>query len=114
MTLVGYLLALTLTIFSEIAIVLLFGHKKKIILAVVLVNFISHPIFGFTLWTNSLLGIFSLNWFWIASFEIVIALVEAILLFYVFGNDWWKWLQLSFLMNAGSFLLGLAIFGITW
>lgn len=114
MTLLGYLLALILTIISEVAVTSWVGYKKKVVLAVILVNLISHPIFGFVLWNNELLQIISLNWFWIIFFEFVIVLVESWLLFFALEKKWLQWLKLSFLMNGSSFLLGLAIFGVSW
>ncbi|MCK4636007.1 MAG: hypothetical protein KAT32_04015 [Candidatus Moranbacteria bacterium] len=111
MTLFGSLLATFLTIVVEIFIALCLNYRKKEILAgVILVNLITHPAFCFFLYTNSLVGIFSLNNFWIIFLEIIITLVEFGLLFFAFRGDWQKWFILSFLMNLGSFLLGKLIF----
>jgi hypothetical protein len=111
MTLSGYFLTFFLTIFSELFIVfLLEGKNRKLFQVVVLANFITHPIFGFFLWNNSLFGFLELNDFFIIFIELIIVFFEAFLLFFVFRKNYWNWFHLSFLMNLVSFLLGKIIF----
>lgn len=111
MTLIGYFLTFFLTIFFEILVVfLLKGKNLKLFQAVVLANFITHPIFGFFLWNNSLFGFLELNDFWIVFIEWIIVFIEAFLLFFVFRKNYWNWFLVSFLMNLTSFLLGKIIF----
>lgn len=103
-----------LTIISELFITsFVFKYRKReVIFSVILVNLISHPIFQFFLWTNSLVGFFELKRlsFGIILIEIFIVFFESFLLFFALKQNYWQWLNLSFWMNLFSFVLGLLIF----
>lgn len=111
MTLLSSILTTFLTILVESFVAFCLGYKdRKVFICVILVNIITHPLFCFFLYTNSLTGWFKLNYFSIILIELLIVLVEFGLLFFVFQGDWRKWLILSFLMNLGSYLMGIIIF----
>lgn len=102
-----------LTIVTELFITSFFGYRKKeVFISVVLVNLISHPIFMFFLWTNSLTGFFELKRLGveIICLEIFIVFFEAFLLYFALRQNWWQCLKLSFWMNLFSFAMGFWLF----
>ncbi len=105
-----YLLALSLTLLIEGAIAYLFGLRTgRELLAVALINVITHLLLNYLL---GLLGFLGLDapLLLIVGLELLIVIAEWRLLVYVFGPAQGRFLTLSFLANSTSFLVGLLLF----
>ncbi len=102
---VKYFFALALTIIIEVAVARLFFYEKSIVLAVILMNLITHPAFNLALYILSNYFGWQIGWVTIIYFEIAIVIIEALLLIFAgFGKK--KSFKLSFFANAASFSIG--------
>jgi hypothetical protein len=109
----GYLLALFLTIAVETGIVWLLGFRTHWhMLAVAAINTLTHPVLNFSFLVLGFLGL-EVSLGGIVLMEILVVVVEWRLLVYMFGAPGGRFLRVSLLMNAVSFLAGLLIFGLT-
>lgn len=109
-TFVGFLLALTLTLIIELAVVYLLGLRKRNFFKVVfLVNVATNPVLNLILavfgrgFDGTLLFIFTLL------LEIIVIYVEYRMIMYVFSKQFTKerLFKLVLIMNGPSFLTGL-------
>lgn len=109
---INYLIAFALTQIIEIPIAYLFGYRKALeILAIFLINLITHPALNIFIHFCITYNLLVFNILTITLLEIVVAFIEWGLLVYVFGlKDFKKLFFLSFAMNTGSYLSGLFIF----
>ncbi len=108
MTLGGYLTAFGLTLIIELAVALAFDRRSgRLLLAVLMANCFTHPIFGtLLLLAPGLRGVPS-----IPIIEVVIVLVEAALLILALpGRKRGALLVLSLCMNAASYLAGVLLY----
>lgn len=105
---VGYLIAFGLTIIIECAVALIFARDRKLLLAVVAVNFFTHPLFGALLWIfPSLRGVPS-----VPIIELAIVIVEAALMMMALPERKKSFLfMLSLSMNLASYLAGVVMNG---
>ncbi len=105
-----YLVSLLLTIVIEGAIAFLLGFRKKeLLLVLTLINVITNPILNYLLLVLGFLGI-EVTLIRVFLLEIVVVIAEWRLLVYAFGNSSRRFLTLSILANAASFLAGVLIF----
>jgi hypothetical protein len=105
-----YLLALLLTIAIEGGIAYLLGlRKRQYLLAVVMVNVITHVILNYLLLVLGYLNI-ATSFGLIVALEIGVTLIEWQLLVYVFSEPKGLFLRVSILGNAASFLMGILLF----
>ena len=102
-----YIIALYLTIFSEVGVAYFFGLRtKKEIFFVVLASLITHPILHISTWFIFTRQLFEITFPIIIIFEILIAFTEAIILWGGLRRPFKEMITIAFLMNAMSFLLG--------
>jgi hypothetical protein len=106
-----YLLALLLTLTIEGGIAYLVGLRKgEYLLAIAMVNVITHLILNYLLLVLGILGI-EVTIVLVILLEILVVVAEWQLLVYAFGNPREKFLITSLLGNAASFLVGILLFG---
>jgi len=103
-----FLIALILTIITELAVAFTLGYRKKDFLgAVVLINLMTNPAAN---WIFLVLGYLALaNWPALIIIEIAVVLIEWKLLSITFKEKKREFLRLSVIMNASSFGLGLVL-----
>jgi membrane-bound ClpP family serine protease len=105
-----YLVSLLLTIVIEGAVAFLLGFRKKqFFLALTLINVITNPTLNYLLLVLGSLGI-EVTLIRVFLLEIVVVIAEWGLLAYAFGRPARRFLILSILANAASFLAGVLIF----
>jgi hypothetical protein len=105
-----FLVSLLLTIVIEGAVAYLLGFRKRqLFLALTLINAITNPILNCLLLVLGLLGI-PVTLIRVLLLEIVVVIAEWRLLVYAFGDPSRRFLVLSILANAASFLTGVLIF----
>lgn len=105
-----YLLALLLTLVIEGGIAYLLGlRKSQYMLAVALINVITHVILNYLILVLGYLGI-DVTFVLIGTLEILVVIVEWQLLVYVFRGPKRRFLTISALANAMSFFIGLLLF----
>ena len=110
-----YLLALFLTLITELAVAWILGYRKRKYFWVILaVNFITHPLLGCFLWLNSIKTILSLNYITVVLLETVIVIIESGLMYLILREKYFDLLKLSFSINLASFLLGFLFFDYSW
>jgi membrane-bound ClpP family serine protease len=107
-----YLVSLLLTIAIEGAVAFLLGFRKKqFFLAWTLINAITNPILNYLVLVLGFLGI-EVTLIRVFLLEIVVVIAEWRLLVYTFRNPSRRFLALSILANAASFLAGVLLFWI--
>ncbi len=105
-----YLLALLLTIIVEGGIAYLLGFRERQYqLALALINVITNPALNYLILVLGYLGI-HITFVLIAILEILVMIVEWQLLVYIFRGPKGRFLFISVLANAASFLVGLLLF----
>ncbi len=105
-----YLLALFLTLIIEGSIAYLMGLRgRDYVLAVALINVITHPILNYLLFVLGYLNI-NASLMLIVLLEILVVIVEWRLLVYIFRSPKTRFLITSILANTASFLAGLLLF----
>ncbi len=105
-----YLLTLLLTVTVEGGIAYLLGFRtRQSLLAVALINVITHVILNYLILVLGYLGI-TTTFAFIAILEILIVIVEWQMLVYVFHSPKGRFLILSALANAASFFIGVLLF----
>ena len=108
--LAGYLLALFLTLIIEGCVAYVMGFReRKYVLAVAVVNVITHLILNYLLLVLGYLGV-TVPLALIVILEILVTVAEWQLLVYVFCNPKGRFLVMTLLGNTTSFLLGMLIF----
>lgn len=108
---VNYLLALILTLISELTVLRLFGYKRKIeLVSVILVNLITNPLLNYIFLSNNYFGFLTVNIFTILLMEFIVVLVEWRLLVFALEKNAIKLFVLSLVMNFCSFMLGVILF----
>ncbi len=111
MNLFNYLIALFLTVIIEALVALFFGYNnKKILISTVYINLITHSLFCYFLWINSVITLITIDLISIILIEIFITISESALLYFVLKQKYLSTLRLSFYMNIASFLFGVLIF----
>jgi hypothetical protein len=105
-----YLLTLLLTISIEGCIAYLFGFRtRQSLLAVALINVITHVILNYLLLILAYLDVDTTLAF-IAIVEVLIVIAEWQMLVYVFHSPKGRFLVISALANAASFFIGMLLF----
>lgn len=105
-----YLLTLGLTLAIEGSIAYLLGlRKREYMLALALINVITHLSLNYLLLVLGNLGL-DVTLALVSLLEILVVGVEWQLLVYVFGNPRGRFFSLSLLGNAASFLTGVLLF----
>ena len=105
-----YLLTLSLTIVIEGGIAYLLGFRtKRAMLAVALINVITHVILNYLLLVLSYLGI-DTTFAFIGILEVLVMIAEWQMLVYVFHNPKWRFLIIATLANGTSFFVGVLLF----
>jgi membrane-bound ClpP family serine protease len=105
-----YLVSLGLTLIIEGAVAYLLGFRKNhFFLALALINVITNPILNYLLLVLGFLGI-EVTLIRVFLLEIAVVIAEWRLLVYAFGSPSRRFLILSILANAASFLAGVLIF----
>ncbi len=105
-----YLLTLFLTIAIEGGIAYLLGLRKgQYLLAVAFVNVITHVILNYLLLVLGYLNI-DVTFLLIVTLELLVVVAEWQLLVYVFRDPKGRFLIVSILGNAMSFLIGILLF----
>jgi hypothetical protein len=105
-----YLLTLLLTLAIEGGVAYLLGLRKgQAMLAVVMINVITHPVLTYLVLLLGYLGI-DVTLVRVAILEILVVVAEWQLLVYVFGNPRGRLFITSLLANAASFLVGVLLF----
>lgn len=107
-----YLLILLLTVTIEVGITCLLGFRtRQAMLAVALINVITHVILNYLLLVLSYLGI-DTTFAFIGILEVLVMIAEWQMLVYVFHNPKGRFLIVSTLANAASFFIGVLLFWI--
>jgi len=109
---IDYFLTLILTIIIEVGVAILFGYRSYVaIRAVVLVNFISHPLINYLLWLDGYSGL--------VDYTTLLVVLEILVVFGEWGGIWLmlredpkRLLVLSASMNVASFAAGLIWFSL--
>ncbi len=105
-----YLLALFLTLIIEGSIAYLIGLRgRDYVLAVALINAITHPILNYLLLVLGYLNI-NASLMLIVLLEVLVVIVEWRMLVYIFRFPETRFLITSILANTASFLAGLLLF----
>ncbi len=105
-----YLFTLLLTITIEGGVVYLLGFRKsQYMLAVVVINIITHPALNYLILVFGYLGI-QVTYLLIAILEMLVVVVEWQLLVYMFRGSKGRFLITSLLANAASFFIGVLLF----
>ena len=105
-----YLIALLLTLIIEGGIAYLLGLRTgRYILAVAMINVLTHVTLNYLLFVLGYLGV-SASFMLIVVLEIGVVIVEWQLLVYVFREPRRRFLAVSILGNTASFLVGLLLF----
>jgi hypothetical protein len=105
-----YLLALLLTLAIEGGIAYLLGlRKSQYMLAVVMINVITHIILNYLILVLGYLSI-DVTFALIVTLELMVVIVEWQLLVYVFRGPKGRFLTISALANTMSFFIGLLFF----
>jgi len=108
----NYLLAFLLTIVIEGGVVLLMGFRtRRHMLALLMVNLITHPALNYVLLVLHNLGVERTTGL-VLALEGVVVIVEGLLFIYMFEQPKGKLFLTAFLMNAASYLIGLLIFSL--
>ena len=108
--LAGYLLALFLTLIIEGCVAYVMGFReRKYVLAVAVVNVITHLILNYLLLVLGYLGV-NVPLALVIILEVLVVVAEWQLLTYIFHNPKGRFLALALLGNTTSFLLGMLIF----
>jgi len=106
-----FMIALSLTILIECAVVFLFGFREKnVFLAVAIINLITNPLLNYFILVVRSLNLFQVNIFVLLILELVVVLAEWRMLLYSVSGSSKELLILSFSMNMCSFLSGLVLF----
>ena len=106
----GYLLILLLTVTIEGCIAYLLGFRtRQAMLAVALINVITHVILNYLILVLGYLGI-DTTFAFIAILEVLIIIAEWQMLVYVFHGPNGRFLIVSTLANAASFFIGVLLF----
>lgn len=109
-----YLLTLLLTIAIEVGVAYLLGlRKSQYILAVAIINVITHLILNYLILVLGSVGI-PVTFVLTFTLEILVVIVEWQLLVYVFRSPKGRFLLNSLLGNATSFLFGILLFWRSW
>jgi len=107
-----YLLTLLLTLTIEGTVAYLLGlRKRQQMVAVVMINVITHPVLSYLLLVFGYLGM-DVTFGLVTVLEILVVVVEWQLLVYVFGSPGRQLFIVSLLANAASFLTGILLFWI--
>ncbi len=110
MQIITYLASLITTIISEIGVAMLLGYRSESVLrAIILVNLITHPLLGYTLWINAYENLINTSVL-VAVLEVLVVFVEWGLLYFVLRERPRRLLFLSLAANASSFGIGLVLF----
>ena len=105
-----YLLALGLTVFLELLVVVAFRFRSGLaLLSVVLINCITNPLLNYFWITNGTWGFIPRTNINIIISESIVVVLELLLLIFALGKNN-RFLPLTLLMNAFSFAVGLMIF----
>lgn len=105
-----YLLALLLTLVIEGCVTYLLGlRKSQYILAVAAINVITNLTLNYLILVLGYLNI-NITFVLIVALEILVVIVEWQMLVYVFRGPKGRFLAISTLANAASFLIGLLFF----
>ena len=108
--LAGYLLALLLTLLIEGGVAFVMGLRtRQQMLAVVMVNLVTHPILHYTLLLLGQLGA-DVTLAIILGLEMAVAAAEGLLLVYMFGRPKGRLWLIALLANGASYLAGLVLF----
>lgn len=110
---ISYATALSLTVLIEVSVALLLGYRQgRFVLAVILVNLVSHPLLSVLAYANGYFGGVVDRPPLILVLEAGVVLLEGFLLTDTFELPARSLYGLSLAMNVASFLTGLALFGI--
>jgi hypothetical protein len=105
-----YLLTLLLTVAIEGCIAYLFGFRtRQAVLAVALINVITHVILNYLILALGYLGI-DTTFAFIAILEVLVMIAEWQMLVYVFHGPKGRFLIIAALANATSFFIGVLLF----
>ncbi|HEX2994891.1 MAG TPA: hypothetical protein VHP14_08705 [Anaerolineales bacterium] len=105
-----YLLALLLTILVEGCVAYLLGlRSRQSLLAVLAINVLTQPALNYLLLVLVYLNV-NVTFMLIIALEILVVILEWQLLVYIFRAPTRRFLAVSFLGNALSFLVGLLFF----
>jgi hypothetical protein len=105
-----YLLALFLTLIIEGCVAYAMGFReRKHVLAVTVINVITHLILSYLLFVLGCLGV-DVPLALIVVLEVLVVVAEWQLLVYVFRNPKGRFLVMALLANTASFLAGMLIF----
>jgi hypothetical protein len=105
-----YLLTLLLTVTIEGAIAYLLGFRtRQYMLAIALINVITHVILNYLILVLGYLGM-DTTFAFIATLEVLIVIAEWQMLVYVFHSSKGRFLLTSTLANAASFFIGVLLF----
>ena len=111
MTISSYLLAFILTLVIEVSVAYPFiNREKRLLFGVILVNCITHPVFGYSLWMNNIFNFVDISFSTLLFCELIIVLIEFLLLKIVSRKSDRELFFLSLLLNAVSFTVGQIIF----
>ena len=104
-----YLITLLATIFIELTVAFALGLKKRdMLLAVLLVNLITHPILAYILvWFN----FFHISFAFVLVLEILVIIAEYMLYKYMRITSKKKCLRLAIIANIASYMIGIFIYG---
>lgn len=106
------LLALLLTEVVEIAVALFLGYRRRrVIIAIFLVNLVTNPSLNYLLFLNEYFGIIRQRLPLILFSEVAVVLIEWALLVFALRGNKKSLFVLSFAMNTCSYLTGVLIFG---
>jgi hypothetical protein len=106
-----YLLALLLTVIIEAGVAYLLGFRtSRFLTALAAINVITNPALNYLILVLAYLGT-EVSFPWIVLLEVLVVILEWRLLVYVFREPKGRFLIVSFLGNATSFLIGLLLFG---
>jgi hypothetical protein len=112
MSLSNYIIALVLSIIIEISVAYLMGYKeKKYLLAILAINFVTHPILNYFILILGFAQI-NLNLLLVGLLEVGVIFAEWGLLIHMFHKPKDKLFILSLVTNLVSFIAGILIFWI--
>ena len=112
MSLSNYVVALVLSIIIEISIAYLMGFKeKKYLLAILMINLLTHPILNYFLLVLSFVR-FDINLILVGLLEVGVIFAEWGLLIHMFHKPKSKFFVLSLVSNLVSFIIGILIYWI--
>lgn len=107
----NYFIALVLTEIIELAVAFIMGFQDKFsLLAVVVINLITHSILHLILYAGSFYSLMPINYGTITILEIIVVLAEWGLLVYALDGDRKKLFYLALAMNTASYLTGILIY----